>query len=54
VKNLLAKLGAHSRLEAAALARKEGLLGDEHIQLAALSAEPVPVRRDVVIPLRLA
>jgi two-component system, NarL family, nitrate/nitrite response regulator NarL len=54
VKNLLAKLGAHSRLEAAALARKEGLLGDEHIQLAAPSAEPVPVRRHVVIPLRLA
>ncbi len=47
VKSVLAKLGAHSRLEAAALARKEGLLGDPHLQLgvvrlAALSTEPVP------------
>ena len=29
VKNVLAKLGAHSRLEAAALATREGLLGDQ-------------------------
>jgi len=29
VKNVLAKLGVHSRLEAAVLATREGLLGDQ-------------------------
>jgi two-component system, NarL family, nitrate/nitrite response regulator NarL len=49
VKNVLAKLGAHSRLEAASLARKEGLLPDAYIplggpaiRLAASSVAPVP------------
>jgi two-component system, NarL family, nitrate/nitrite response regulator NarL len=59
VKNVLAKLGAHSRLEAAALARREGLLGDvgirldgPRIQLGAPSTESAaPPRGD---PLHLA
>ena len=42
VKNVLAKLGAHSRLQAAALASRKGLLGDPHILLPAPAAEPGP------------
>jgi two-component system, NarL family, nitrate/nitrite response regulator NarL len=42
VKNVLAKLGAHSRLEAAALASRKSLLGNGHITLSAPSAEPGP------------
>jgi two-component system, NarL family, nitrate/nitrite response regulator NarL len=40
VKNVLAKLGAHSRLQAAALASRNGLVGDPHTLLSAPSAEP--------------
>jgi two-component system, NarL family, nitrate/nitrite response regulator NarL len=42
VKNVLTKLGAHSRLQAAALASRKGLLGNPHITRSAPSAEPGP------------
>ncbi|HUY48227.1 MAG TPA: response regulator transcription factor [Streptosporangiaceae bacterium] len=42
VKNVLAKLGAHSRLEAAALASRTDLLGAPDVPPAAPSAEPGP------------
>ena len=54
VKNVLAKLGAHSRLEAAALARREGLPGDPYIRLAAPSTETVPRPAAACYPLHLA
>jgi two-component system, NarL family, nitrate/nitrite response regulator NarL len=42
VKNVLAKLGAHSRLQAAAVASRKSLVGDPHLLLSASSAEPGP------------
>lgn len=52
VKNVLAKLGAHSRLQLAALAAREGLLIDQVLAADGLSLGAAPVGRPHFVSLR--